>query len=83
MSPNAETGPWLARVNLLMQQAPGSVPSTIRIKAGGLFYLDGTEGFDFAMALNLGHIVAHEPDGPQPTLLQQPKSPPRRRRRAK
>ena len=83
MSLSKETGPWLARVNLLMQQAPGNVPSVIRIKAGQRFFLDGTEGFDLQMALNLGQVVMDNPDVPTPPLLQEPKAPPKRRRGAK
>ena len=77
-----ETGPWLARVNLMLTQAPGSIPSTLRIRAGEVFCLDGDEGFDLAMAQKLGQVVAYDADVPQPELLQKPTPlpPPRRRR---
>ena len=82
MKPN-ETGPWFARVNLKLVQAPGSIPSSIRIRAGETFYLDGHEGFDSGMAQRLGQIVLHDPTGPQPELLQEPAPAPRRRRSRK
>ena len=83
MSPNTESGPWLARVNLVVTQAPGSTPSVIKIRAGEKFMLDGTEAFDLEMARRLGQVVLYDEAGPQPDLLQEPirLGGPRRRRR--
>ena len=81
MNPNAESGPWLARVNLIVTQASGSIPSVLKIRAGEKFVLDGTEAFDLEMAQRLGQVVLYDEAGLQPDLLQEPTPLPRRRRR--
>lgn len=70
---------YRANVKLLIPNASGAVPSSIRVAPGEVLVLDGTEPLNVPMMLQVGAITQLE--GPPPPVEQQPESKPKPKRR--
>ncbi|MDP2950164.1 MAG: hypothetical protein Q8P22_11570 [Chloroflexota bacterium] len=55
---------YRANVKLLIPNGPGAVPSSVRVAAGEVFILDGTEPLNIPMLIASG--AAQLLDGPPP-----------------
>ena len=58
---------YRANVKLLIPNAPGTIPSSVRVEAGETVILDGTEPLNVPMMLQVGAITLL--DGPPPTKI--------------
>ena len=58
---------YLAKVNLLIPNGPGQIPSSVRVAAGEVVVLDGTEPLNIPMMIQAGAIT--KLDGPPPTKI--------------
>mgnify|MGYP001568314030 FL=1 len=55
---------YRANVKLLIPNAPGAVPSSVRVQPGEVVILDGTEPLNVPMMIQVGAITPL--DGPPP-----------------